>query len=138
MVSLVTLLEDGRQVESGTIGNEGLVGLAVVLGLEFSTHQVMSQVAGDNNGPRQVAGDGNSPDRSQGEVKGLPTIRCAVAIRGTGGKHGCECVQIRVPVVSWKKAVSRDGFHWNSSYFPTRVFSKNAMLWRIASGTALM
>ena len=48
MVSLVTLLEDGRQVESGTIGNEGLVGLAVVLGLEFSTHRVMSQVAGDS------------------------------------------------------------------------------------------
>ena len=51
MVSLVTLLEDGRQVESGTIGNEGLVGLAVVLGLEFSTHRVMSQVAGDSLSP---------------------------------------------------------------------------------------
>jgi CRP-like cAMP-binding protein len=48
MVSLVTLLEDGRQVEAGTIGNEGLVGLSVVLGLDFSTHRVMGQVAGES------------------------------------------------------------------------------------------
>ena len=37
MVSLVTLLKDGRQVESGTIGNEGLVGVSVLLGLDRST-----------------------------------------------------------------------------------------------------
>jgi CRP-like cAMP-binding protein len=48
MVSQVTLLEDGRQVEAGTIGNEGLVGLSVVLGVAFSTHRVMCQVAGES------------------------------------------------------------------------------------------
>jgi CRP-like cAMP-binding protein len=48
MVSLVTLLEDGRQCEAGTIGNEGLVGLSVVLGFDFSTHRVMCQVAGES------------------------------------------------------------------------------------------
>ena len=46
MISLVTLLEDGRQVESGTIGHEGLVGISVVLGVGFSTHRVMCQVPG--------------------------------------------------------------------------------------------
>jgi CRP-like cAMP-binding protein len=46
MVSVVILLEDGRQVESGTVGNEGLVGLPVVLGVGFSTHRVMCQVPG--------------------------------------------------------------------------------------------
>jgi CRP-like cAMP-binding protein len=44
MISLVTLLADGKQVESGTIGHEGLVGLSVVLGVGFSTHRVMCQV----------------------------------------------------------------------------------------------
>jgi CRP-like cAMP-binding protein len=48
MVSLVTPLEDGRQVESGTIGNEGLVGLTVLLGYERSTHRVMCQVKGES------------------------------------------------------------------------------------------
>ena len=48
MISLVTLLEDGRQVESGTIGHEGLVGLSVVLGVGFSTHRVMCQVPSES------------------------------------------------------------------------------------------
>src|SRR5437867_3193503 len=48
MVSLVILLEDGRQVESGTIGNEGLVGLPVVLGFGFSAHRVVCQVPGES------------------------------------------------------------------------------------------
>jgi CRP-like cAMP-binding protein len=48
MVSLVILLEDGRQVESGTIGNEGFVGLPVVLGFAFSAHRVVSQVPGES------------------------------------------------------------------------------------------
>ena len=48
MVSLVTLLKDGRQVESGTIGNEGLVGVSVLLGLDRSTHRVMCQVKSES------------------------------------------------------------------------------------------
>jgi CRP-like cAMP-binding protein len=44
MISLVTLLADGRQVESGTIGREGIVGLPVVLGFGYSTHRVVCQV----------------------------------------------------------------------------------------------
>src|SRR4029453_10184629 len=47
MISLVTLLEDGRQVESGTIGREGMVGLPVVLGFGYSTHRVVCQVPSD-------------------------------------------------------------------------------------------
>jgi CRP-like cAMP-binding protein len=48
MISLVTLLEDGRQVESGTIGREGLVGLPIVLGFGYSTHRIMCQVPSDS------------------------------------------------------------------------------------------
>jgi CRP-like cAMP-binding protein len=48
MVSVVILLEDGRQVESGTVGNEGLIGLPVVLGFRFSTHEIMCQVPGES------------------------------------------------------------------------------------------
>jgi CRP-like cAMP-binding protein len=48
MISVVILLEDGRQVESGTVGNEGVVGLSVVLGVGFSTHRVMCQVPGES------------------------------------------------------------------------------------------
>jgi CRP-like cAMP-binding protein len=48
MISLVTLLEDGRQVESGTIGREGLVGLPIVLGFGYSTHRIMCQVPSES------------------------------------------------------------------------------------------
>jgi len=40
MISLTVLMEDGKQVEAGTIGNEGMVGLSVALGLDFSPTQV--------------------------------------------------------------------------------------------------
>jgi CRP-like cAMP-binding protein len=48
MVSVVILLKDGRQVEAGTVGNEGVVGLPVVLGFGFSAHRVMCQVPGES------------------------------------------------------------------------------------------
>lgn len=48
MVSLVIVLEDGSEVEAATIGNDGMVGLTLLFGLEFSPHLVICQVPGDS------------------------------------------------------------------------------------------
>lgn len=46
-VSLVTVLRDGGSVEAGVIGNEGMVGIPLVLGTELElNHRAQAQVAG--------------------------------------------------------------------------------------------
>jgi CRP-like cAMP-binding protein len=40
-------LEDGRVVEASTVGNEGIIGIAAVLGLGFSPKTATTPVAGD-------------------------------------------------------------------------------------------
>ena len=47
MVSLTIRMEDGTEVEAGTIGNEGLVGLPVALGLDFSPIRAITQISGE-------------------------------------------------------------------------------------------
>jgi len=46
VMSIVTDLDDGETVEAGTVGNEGLVGLAAVLGSSHSPNRVFCQVPG--------------------------------------------------------------------------------------------
>jgi CRP-like cAMP-binding protein len=45
--STVVSLEDGQVVEASTVGNEGVMGLAAVLGVEFSPKTATTPVAGD-------------------------------------------------------------------------------------------
>jgi CRP-like cAMP-binding protein len=45
--SMLSTMEDGRTVEVGPVGNEGLVGLRVFLGAEKSLDQVIVHIAGD-------------------------------------------------------------------------------------------
>ena len=45
--SMLSTMEDGRTVEVGPVGNEGLVGLRIFLGAEISLDQVIVHVAGD-------------------------------------------------------------------------------------------
>lgn len=45
--STVVRLEDGRVVEASTVGNEGMIGLAAVLGLGFSPKTATTPVPGD-------------------------------------------------------------------------------------------
>jgi len=45
--SMLSTMEDGRTVEVGPVGHEGLVGLRVFLGSEVSLDQVIVHVAGD-------------------------------------------------------------------------------------------
>lgn len=46
VISLVTLLDDGTMAETGTIGNEGMAGLATFLGIGRSSEQAICQLAG--------------------------------------------------------------------------------------------
>jgi CRP-like cAMP-binding protein len=46
VVSLVTTVEEGGTVEVGTVGNEGLVGVPVLLGAETSPLTAFTQIAG--------------------------------------------------------------------------------------------
>ena len=45
--SHVMLLKSGRTVHAGTVGNEGMLGLAVYLGVDFEAHAHVVKVAGD-------------------------------------------------------------------------------------------
>jgi CRP-like cAMP-binding protein len=45
--SVVSITDDGRIVEGATVGNEGMIGIPVVLGLDFSPIKAISQVSGD-------------------------------------------------------------------------------------------
>src|ERR1700734_2609691 len=46
MISLTVLMEDGKEVEAGTVGNEGMVGISVAHGLDFSPTRAISQISG--------------------------------------------------------------------------------------------
>ena len=47
MISLTILMENGKEVEAGTIGNEGMIGLSVAQGLDFSPTKAISQISGE-------------------------------------------------------------------------------------------
>jgi CRP-like cAMP-binding protein len=47
MISLTVLMEDGKEIEAGTIGNEGMIGISVALGLDFSPNKAISQISGE-------------------------------------------------------------------------------------------
>src|ERR1700694_5752520 len=47
MISLTVLMEDGKEVEAGTVGNEGMIGVSVAQGLNFSPTKAISQISGD-------------------------------------------------------------------------------------------
>jgi CRP-like cAMP-binding protein len=46
VVSVVTALENGNPVETGTVGNEGMVGLSALLGVAHSPARVFCQIPG--------------------------------------------------------------------------------------------
>lgn len=47
IISLVTITEDGGTVEAATVGNEGMVGISVFLGVDKVPVQAISQMPGD-------------------------------------------------------------------------------------------
>ena len=44
MISLLAITEDGQAIEVGMVGNEGMVGLPIVLGLNIMPHLVITQL----------------------------------------------------------------------------------------------
>ena len=48
VLSIVISLGEGRVVEAATIGNEGMVGIPALLGLDFTTATATAQVPGDS------------------------------------------------------------------------------------------
>lgn len=48
MISLVSIMEDGATTEIGLIGNEGMVGLPIILGSPRSSSRAIVQVPGDS------------------------------------------------------------------------------------------
>jgi CRP-like cAMP-binding protein len=47
VVSNLMVMEDGSAIEVATVGNEGVLGLTVIIGAETSPNEVMVQVEGD-------------------------------------------------------------------------------------------
>ena len=46
MISLVTVMEDGDQVEAMTVGNDGFTGIPVFHGVETTKNKVCGQISG--------------------------------------------------------------------------------------------
>lgn len=47
VVSLIIIMEDGSSVEVGTVGNEGMVGIPVLLGAESMQGEMFAQIPGE-------------------------------------------------------------------------------------------
>src|ERR1700687_2870903 len=47
VVSALTVMEDGRAIEVATIGEEGMVGLALLVGAKTTANRVIVQVPGE-------------------------------------------------------------------------------------------
>jgi CRP-like cAMP-binding protein len=47
MISLTILMENGKQIEAGIVGNEGMIGLSVAHGLGFSPTKAIAQISGE-------------------------------------------------------------------------------------------
>jgi CRP-like cAMP-binding protein len=47
MISIVTPLENGSSIEAATVGNDGMIGLPLFLGLETSNTRALCQMAGE-------------------------------------------------------------------------------------------
>jgi CRP-like cAMP-binding protein len=60
---LITVLDDGTTVETGTIGNEGMAGLAAFLGTERSPERAICQLAGK---AKRLSGERLRAERRRG------------------------------------------------------------------------
>ncbi|MBD1945516.1 Crp/Fnr family transcriptional regulator, partial [Coleofasciculus sp. FACHB-712] len=69
IVSLLSVLEDGSTVEAGMVGNDGMVGLPIILGGNKTSNRALVQVAG--NGIRMKAEQLRSEFKRGGALQSL-------------------------------------------------------------------
>lgn len=69
MISIVSTMEDGRSIEVGTIGREGMAGASLVVGIELVPYQYYVQIAG--NGFRVDANVLNVETQQNAELRNL-------------------------------------------------------------------
>ncbi|MBD1902612.1 Crp/Fnr family transcriptional regulator [Trichocoleus sp. DQ-A3] len=69
IVSLLSVLEDGSTVEAGMVGNDGMVGLPIILGGNKTSNRALVQVAG--NGMRMKAEQLRSEFKRGGALQSL-------------------------------------------------------------------
>ncbi|MBD1841814.1 Crp/Fnr family transcriptional regulator [Coleofasciculus sp. FACHB-64] len=69
IVSLLSVLEDGSTVEAGMVGNDGMVGLPIILGGNKTSNRALVQVAG--NGMRMKAEQLRSEFKRGGVLQSL-------------------------------------------------------------------
>jgi len=84
MVSLVALSRDGRSVEVGIVGREGMVGMSLIAGLQRGTFRAIMQMAG--GGTRIRAED------FQGVLLCSPTLRTELSRFAL--MHGMQVAQL--------------------------------------------
>jgi CRP-like cAMP-binding protein len=48
MISLTVIMENGKEVEAGIVGNEGMIGLPIAHGLDFSPTKAIAQISGES------------------------------------------------------------------------------------------
>ena len=84
MTSIVALSGDGRSVEVGIVGKEGMVGMSLTIGLRRSTFRTIMQIAG--NGVRVRS------DVFQDVLLAAPTLRTKLGHFGL--LHGMQVAQL--------------------------------------------
>lgn len=90
MVSLTVRMEDGKEIEAATIGNEGLVGLPAALGLDYSPSRAITQISG--SGLRVPTSVFLKALRSGGALDSLMRRYAAYSLRYANQTIACNLV----------------------------------------------
>ncbi len=106
--SLVTFMEDGEGVEVATIGNEGMVGLPLFLGVDRTSGKAFTQVPGDSL--RMTAAAFKEQIRRQGTLtQTLHRQRCARWLLMTHDRIGAETFPLSQEFLALMLGVRRGG-----------------------------
>jgi CRP-like cAMP-binding protein len=90
VVSLVSVMEDGSTVEVGLVGNEGMVGIPVILGGDTTTTEAFVQVA---NGGMRMDADVLKNEFNRGGVLQSLLLRYVQGLY-THISQGCACNRV--------------------------------------------
>ncbi|MGB9236196.1 MAG: Crp/Fnr family transcriptional regulator [Terriglobales bacterium] len=83
LVSIIVATREGKTVEAGVVGSEGLVGIAALVGLHRSPHRAIVQIAGD--GLRTPVDDIREALQSSPYLQHISSLHAVI--------HGMEAAQ---------------------------------------------